>query len=367
MVLLGGGILLLWLQSLYEIGLEYFRSNLKVKRYSIINFIRSILALLFGAFFSYLGFGANGLILGLNISIVLIISIYYRSVLLKMFKSIKFFNKTAFFSHMSYGVPLTASYAMSYVFNTSDRFFIQHYVGAASTGIYSVGYDLSKQTLWVIMMSINLASYPLVLRALEAKEFVKANEQLKSYLLILIAISFPAAFGLAFLAKPITSILIGKSYSSEVAIIVPYISIGALIAGLKAYYIDLSFHLSKRSWMQLWSVSISAVINIALNFILIPRIGIMGAVYSSVICYTVDFLISAYLTTKCFALPVPWLNVGKLVLSTGVMVIVILLIKPVLSGPIGLAIIITVGGLIYLLLLFLFRLVNFKKIIGQFK
>ena len=80
------GLLLLWLQALLEMGLDFFRTNLDATRYSIINFSKSILAIVIGAGLAYYGYGAIGLILGLCISILAVSVIYFRSFIVQKFK-----------------------------------------------------------------------------------------------------------------------------------------------------------------------------------------------------------------------------------------------------------------------------------------
>ena len=68
---------------------------------------------------------------------------------------------------LAYGLPLTASYALSAVVNSTDRFMLAGLLNESATGLYVAGQGLTQQTVGVLMMMVNLAAYPIVVNALE--------------------------------------------------------------------------------------------------------------------------------------------------------------------------------------------------------
>lgn len=349
------GNILLWLEAFFETNLDYFRSNLLAKKYSYAFISKSVIAICVGSVLAYYKMGAVGLILAIIIADVVVCIIYFSPFIRVLARSFSHYDSSHFKTLVMYGLPLTASFAMSFIVNSSDRYFINYYLGEASTGYYSVGYDLARSTLWVIMTSINLASFPLAVRALDRGGPPEANVQLKANFLIMVAISLPAAIGMAVLATRISNIFIGKLYASQVALIIPFISIGTLIAGLKAFYVDQSFQLGKKTYLQMWSVLAAAVVNIVLNILWIPTIGIMGAVYSTVICFVISLIVGIVLSKKSFKMPVPYLDfifilIASLVMGAAIMVSGLYLKQT----AINLGLLVLIGMVVYSLILVVF-------------
>ena len=158
------GIGLLITQALFEIGLDGFRSNLRPAQYAKALSAKSALAVLLGSVLAYMGFGAAGLLLGVLVASTVAMIVFFRTSLSELSRGLQTVDWSSVRRHLAYGLPLTASSALSFIMDSSDRYLVNYYLGNASTGAYSVGYDLAKQTLWVLMTSISLASYPLVIR-----------------------------------------------------------------------------------------------------------------------------------------------------------------------------------------------------------
>ena len=216
-----------------------------------------------------------------------------------------------------YGLPLTASFALTYIVSTSDRFLLSWYLGAASSGLYAAGYDLAQQSLGMLMVVVNLASYPLVVRALETHGFEAAREQLRKQLALLLAIAIPSSVGLAICSQNIAEVILGEAFRASATMIIPWVSVTALIAGIKAFYLDLSFQLGHRTQGQVYIMLICALINVAINVILIPVLGLKGALIGSALSYIVGFMLSLIYGRRIFRLPpAPSGDTSKICLAT---------------------------------------------------
>lgn len=361
------GIGLLVAQALFEIGLDYYRSSLQPKQYALAHFFKSVLAVLLGSTLVYAGFGAYGLLSSVLIALIVAMAFYFRRFIHDLYTGIQPVDWQLVRKHLLYGVPLTASSALSFIMDSSDRYLINYYLGDASTGVYAVGYDLAKQTLWVIMTSISLASYPLVIRALEQEGAMAADKYLKSNLILLLAISLPAAIGMSVLAPQLANLLVGHQYADTVAALIPYVAIGGLLSGLKSFYFDQSFQLARKTHLQLWSVGAAAVLNVGMNVILLPRIGLMGAAYSTLLSYAIVLLVSYALSKQAYQLPVPWQKVGKILFASVAMGTIIILVKPYCPGLWGLVFLISSGSIVYGSLLVLLNIVSGTVLIHRLK
>src|SRR5208283_93073 len=125
----------------------------------------------------------------------------------------------------------------------------------------------------------------------------------------------------------IAASLVGPAFRPWVAALIPIMSLAALARGVRAHFIDHAFHLSGRPLTMLWSYGPATVLNIALNLYAVPRYGMFGAAWTSVICQMVTVVGGWFLGTAQF--PV-WLPVGQVlrcVLAIGPMAVALIMIR----------------------------------------
>jgi O-antigen/teichoic acid export membrane protein len=58
----------------------------------------------------------------------------------------------------------------------------------------------------------------------------------------------------------------------------------------------------------------AAVLNICLNWLLVPYYGVLAAAFNTLIAYVLMAVLSLYISRKMDKLPFPWLAIGQMVL-----------------------------------------------------
>lgn len=352
-------------QGFFEIGLEYFVSCIKPKLYSLSFLIKAVFNFLIGYLLVIRNYGGFGLLLSLNISLLLALILFFRPLIKNLWISISHFNVQFFKSFFFFGLPFTLSFGMVYIFNTLDRFFLDYYLGKDLTGIYSVSFDLSRQTLWIFFTSISLAGFPLALKLIQQRGNSEGLKQMEKNFILLITICTPMAFSLALLAKDFSEVFVGNSFRQGVQELIPLLSVGTLILGIKNFYFDQSFQISKKTLLQIIPVISAAVVSIILNIIFIPLIGVKGAAYSSLISFTVGLLFSIWLSQKTFPLPIPYIKLGKVIIANAIMLIAIFIISSLFRGISSLIISLIIGSIIYFCLIHFLGVLNITTLINQ--
>ncbi|MGM0843746.1 MAG: oligosaccharide flippase family protein [Bacillota bacterium] len=355
-------VILSWTQSWQGLNLSLVRAQLAPKKYGYLAFSRATGGLLFGSLFIYLGFGAKGLLFGILTGFWLTL-IYPTIKYWKIQFNVKAFNKEYIQTFFKYGMPLTVTLMLSIIIHNSDRLIISYLIGKDATGVYSVSYDLSEQTIFTLMMVINLAAFPIVIKTHENHGLQAAYEQVKKNTSLLLLIALPAATGFVLLSPNIVNIVLGEAYREAALILIPYIAAGAVLKGFKLYSIDIMFHLSQKTSVQMIPVAISAVINIALNFILIPRMGIEGAAVATIVAYLVAVILSWILVKIKMEVPFPFVNFVKIIVAVLVMSAVLWPVKDAVG--IGMAIIqVLLGGVVYVLMALLLNIEGIRNIVA---
>ena len=356
------GFVLLWSEALFELVLEFFRARLSPGRYAIYGILKALMALSVGSLLVWNHLSVLGILLGLITANVLVLSFGARSFLARLFTSIRSLKPTISKDFLQYGLPFTVSFAFGCILNLSDRYFITYYIGESETGYYSVGYELARQSTWIVMQAINLAFYPIIIRTLDQEGPVAANAKLETNFLLLIGVSAPIAFGVSALADTIPGLFVGPQYIHEVARILPLASLSAMVSGLYGFYFVQAFQLGRKTHLQLWPVAVAAVIHIGLNFWWIPAYGITGALYSTIVCDSLVLVISFFFSRQTYVMPIPWRKASLFVLAAGLMAQAIIFLKHYCPLPYQIPASVLFGAFCYALLLLIFRLVDWRMV-----
>lgn len=218
-------------------------------------------------------------------------------------------------NYTTYGLPLAITFALGWIVSSSDRVILSWLIDDAATGVYAAGYDLAQQSLGLLMIIVNTAAYPLVMRALEKQGKPAASEQLGRSGELVIVVAFGGAAGMIALTPHIVNVVIGLEFRSEAQEIIPWIAASAAISGVKAFHLDIAFQLALKSKWQAYTTATTAAINIALNFLLIPIIGIVGAAVATLLSFSIASILSWWLGRRIFPMPAlaPLISRGILV------------------------------------------------------
>lgn len=318
---------LIWTQVWFELNTELLRARLQTRAYGWATGVRSIGALGLGTLFIWSGLEAYGPLLGLVLSMagvsVVFIHRYWRTIRMQV-------DWEQLRTLLRYGLPLAGSLTLNLIIAASDRFLIAWLLDEAHAGIYAAGYDLAYQPIILLMYIINLAVYPLIVRAWEQEGKQIAYTYLVRNVQLLLGIGVPLAVGISVLSNTLTSIMLGSAFQSARAVL-PWIAFGTLLEGLRIYHADLAFHLEQRTAIQLKSILWGALINVGLNLIWIPQVGMIGAAWATVVACSVALCLSIWWGRSM--LPLPW--GGRVALYIGMAGLVMGLSIWALQGIIG--------------------------------
>ncbi len=356
------GLILLLVTGLFNLNLQLKSAQLLPMHYGRLSAGKSIFSLIVGSGLVYYGYGAEGILYALSLGMAVSIALWARNEWRGL--NYELFDKALVRKLLIYGLPLSVNLAMAEIISSSDRFFLNWMHNEATTGLYAVGYDLASHVLGVLLMIINLAAYPLVVRALEQQGEQGAKHQLRQNLTLIVGISFPAATGLAILAPGITGLLIGEQFQHAAQTIVPWVALAALLAGLKSYYFDMAFQLGQNTVGQLKVLLLAVAFNLVLNYFLIPDYSAMGAIYATLCAYAIGLVLSAVKGRKYFKLPLPNMEVLKITMAT-IMMGLALWPFHMLADALTLVISILFGALVYLFSIILMNVTGTRSMMAQ--
>lgn len=213
---------------------------------------------------------------------------------LQMYKAIniKQFSKETLLIMLNYGYPLIGMSLTMFVLNISDRYVITYFYKEDYVGIYTANYSLASAVFTMLMMGIMRAVYPNLLLAHNTGDKDKTEELLSQGVRYYLMIALPSAVGLFLLSKPITQLLLAKSYQVGYSVI-GWVAFGMMFLGLTEYC-NKAWELTSNTKTILVNSLISGIVNLILNIIMIPRFGYEFAAITTCLSFVIYFVLSFF-------------------------------------------------------------------------
>lgn len=336
-----------WAQAWFDLNQRIANARFAAVLHGMMGLVKSVLALAIGVGLFWLNFGIHGVVAGLVIALLagsLLIVRQWREV------TVAGFDRAILHRFVAYGGSRTLTFAMIYIIDASDRYFIGWYQGMSAVGMYAPAYDLAQQTIGMIMGIVHLAAFPLAVKAFNGGDTQAVHHQIRQNGLLLMMISLPATVGLALLSDNVAALLFGQEIGPGAGPVISIVAAAVFTAGVRSYYYDYSFQLSNQNSGQLWAFGWAAATNVVLNILLIPPFGLQGAAISTLAAFLVSLLVTWHLGRRVFAMPPLHPDVAKVAIASGVMAIVLLVIRH-WTGWLGLIGQVMCGACVYALLL----------------
>ena len=236
--------------------------------------------------------GIHGYFLSMILSSA--ITMFYAGVSGKVWTVIYHFsiNKNLFMQMVKYSIVLIPNTFMWWIMNASDRIMVTAIVGAAANGIYAISYKLPTLVSTFTGIFNQAWSYSAIKEEGSEDEVEFNNKVLNT----LISFSMLVGIGLLTVAKPFLKLYVSFAYF-EAWRYIPFLTIGCIYLTLGTFMAT-SYTVHKDSFGYLFSAMFGAVFNIALNFWLIPAIGVYGAAIATCVSYIAVFVFRAIHTKK---------------------------------------------------------------------
>ena len=193
---------------------------------------------------------------------------------------------------LAIAIPLFPNFLIYWVFNSCDKVMITNMIGIGAAGIYSVGSKLGHASQLIYTAFAGGWQY-FAFSTMKEDNQVKSNSMIFEYLGI---ISFIATAFVCALSYPMFKVLFTEQYLSGY-IVAPYLFLAPLLQMLFQVACN-QFIVVKKTWPNMFILSVGAIANIAINFFLIPVLGIEGASLATLMGYAISDVICVIVLCK---------------------------------------------------------------------
>ncbi len=199
---------------------------------------------------------------------------------------------------LSFGVPMIFSIVSVWVLQLSDRFLLGRLGSLAQTASYTVAYSLGSVVSVVVLSPFTLA-WPSALFTIARKDdapqvFKVVFRWFGMFLLF-------AAFALTFVSTVALYVFFPPAYHSADSII-PIIVMSTVFYGIYNIFTT-GISIQRKTWFVVVFTALSAFVNVAVNLILIPLYGSMGAAISTLLAYALLAFIAYIVNQRLYRIP----------------------------------------------------------------
>lgn len=277
---------------------NYFIAVQKVEKRFIFNFLSAIILFLSVVIGVFLYKDISVLVVSYLISVIFGIIVAFiffnQEAKLKLIFDISLIKKYLF-----NGFPLVIFGLLGYLLFNIDKIILTHMRPIEEVGYYSAVTRILG-VLLAIPSLFNTALYPylakLVLKVKEEKVFFKNLVTLfKLIIFFSVIVAFIISLIFYFLAQFFISFLFGDQYLPAVPILKSFIWMIILV--FPTTFLDFFLISNNKQWLDFIITLIPTVLNIFLNLAFIPKFGVFGAIYSSLLAQFLNLVLTLITST----------------------------------------------------------------------
>jgi len=202
-----------------------------------------------------------------------------------------------------FGTPLIPTALFLWVTNFSDRLFLVKLADTDEVGLYSVGVRIASAM--VLLLTAFRLAWPAFAYSIDDEG--EAKRTYAYVLTYLVALTTWVATGLALLSPSIVDWIAAPAFAESSRVVGPL----AFSTVAFAAYIVVAIGVGRAKRTQFnWVVTgAAAAVNIALNLLLIPSYGMMGAAIATVAAYSTMFVGMVWWSQRIYPVPYQWRRV----------------------------------------------------------
>jgi O-antigen/teichoic acid export membrane protein len=348
------------------------QSSFKSKQYRNYNLLNGIFKFIFAIVIIYMvNKDPISIIVGLTLSQAVLIFPMIKSaglhpkdlISIRLDEFWRFTKKFIF-----YGFPMIGWFLGTTVLNLCDRYMLQFFASSKDVGIYSANYSIVSAVLALLATPLTMAAQPIIMNQSNVTEnTAKVEKIMTTFSGFFLLVSIPFLVYVTAFYQEISAFFLGKEFRVG-AEIIPILFAGILFWNL-AMYGHKGFELLNKTKLMLLLVSVSALLNLILNFILVPKYSYFGASIATLISMAAyPLLVFIIAKRDIIKWNIDWKQTIKIVIAAGIsgfLTYQAKLLQVHFDNLLKLIIGAIIGFLIYGLLLIVTRTFDFKWLLKK--
>ena len=283
----------------------------KVGVYQISNFVDVLLRILFQVGGVFFGFGVAGLPGGFVGGLIAggIVNFRYLDLKLVRFRMSHIKNLTGF----SFWIFLTASGSL--VFSYADTVLIGYFMSTADVGIYRTAFQLTSVATFTTL-AFHTVLYPKISAWESQGNFSAIENALSRAFTYSLLLAIPVCIGGWILGERLLFFLYGASFTTGTPAL--FLLLLVQVVNVFMYLGTMGLNSLNHPKGAFLVTAIAAVVNIILDIVLIPIMGITGAALATLIAMTLNALVALILLSRVISVKIEHSPVKHILYASGI-------------------------------------------------
>ena len=212
---------------------------------------------------------------------------------------------------LGFGLPLMPHMLSGWVLAAADRILLARMTSLSEVGLYNLGYQIGM-VMSLVVSAINFAWAPIFYDT--ARNRKDARSLLSRMFTLYAVVVSTLAVGAVLFSREVILIMAAKPFYGAY-LVVPAVAVGYLFQGLYFMSVTPIFYM-KKTYVLPCLTGFAALLNIGLNIWWIPRLGIMGAAYATLVAFALLFALTHIAAQRYYRIPYDY----RRVVSMGLLV-----------------------------------------------
>lgn len=212
-------------------------------------------------------------------------------------------------SCLAFGLPRVPHSVAHQVVAGIDRFVLNLYVPQSAVGVYQIGTSLGLG-LKLFLSAFETAWAPFYFAEMKHPDAKTTFRTVTTYGVFVLAL---LASGLAATSGDIVRLMTEPRYFGAAAV-VPWIGLSVVLQGVYLLT-SIGLNITKRTVFYPVSTGLAAITAVALNFVLIPRFGMIGAAWSNAAAYGVLAVSGFAFSQAVYPIRYEWDRLGRIAVA----------------------------------------------------
>lgn len=274
---------------LHTVCIQYMRARGRMKQFAGYGILSTAVTIICNLIL-LLGFdlGVTGYVMSIILSDALVTALLFFTESLWREVRLSSISKKLISRMLRFSIPLIPTTVFWWVTNAADRFMVLYMIDEAANGLYAVAYKIPS--LLILFSGIFIEAWQF--SAVKERGDTEHSQFFETVFDSFQALMFMAGCGLTAFSKIAVDIMAAESYYTAWQYI-PVLSVATIFSSLVTFMGSV-YLVEKKSVLSFITSMIGAIINIALNLLLIPTVlGPNGAALATFASYFIVFIIRA--------------------------------------------------------------------------
>jgi O-antigen/teichoic acid export membrane protein len=178
----------------------------------------------------------------------------------------------------AFGLPLIFSNVALFALNFSDRFFLQRLRSLDVVGVYAVGYKLAFMINYMLVQPFYAMWQARMYGIYDQPEHATIFRQIFMFYSLVLTY---AAMGIAVFSPEVVRVMADPRFAAGQEV-VPIVALAYVFYGI-GLYVQLGMFLANKTKAIGAVSSVAALLNLALNYVLIGKFGMVGAAWATLL------------------------------------------------------------------------------------